>query len=666
MEGLPLLRDIIILMGVSVPVILVFHRLGMPTIVGFLATGVIIGPHGFRLITEVGTVENLAQVGVVMLLFTIGLELSFAKLRNVGREAVISGGLQIIFTTAIIIVIARVFNQPFPQAMLFGFIIAQSSTAIILKILSDRGEIDSSYGRLCMGIVIVQDIAVVPMVILLQHVGKVEGITAFLVAKSILTAGLAVAAILMAAYILVPRILYQVVKLRNREIFIITALFLCLGIAWLTSRVGLSLAIGAFIAGLVISESEYSHQIVAEMLPFRDVFSSLFFISIGMLLEFNYFLSHLPYIFPMVCAIIILKMLVVVGIGQIIRYPLRLAIIVGIGLSNIGEFSFVLMKAGEGYGLLSKEMYQIFIAASILTMIAIPLLFEKSQRIALQLAHILGAKEISSAEPTPKGLSNHVIIAGYGLNGQNTAGVLKATGIEYIVLDMNPDRISKAKKQQHKALFGDISHPEILKKAGIKRARIIVFAVSDLVATRMALKAAKDINPSVYAIARTRYTGEVDALYKLGANQVISEEFETSVEIFARVLGEYHIPTNIIQNQIDLIRHEGYAMLRGLSLPKERLMELTSLFAASITSTFLVTDDSQATNKTLSELDLRKKAGAIIIAIVRGGKASTSLSVDFKIHAGDVLVLLGSHAQLDKAMQMLKTGIWSDKTLLWS
>ena len=653
MEGLPLLRDIIILMGVSVPIIFVFHRLGMPTIVGFLATGVIIGPHGLGLITEAGTVENLAQIGVVMLLFTIGLELSFAKLRNVGREAVIGGGLQIIFTTAIVIIIAGIFKEPLPQAMLFGFIIAQSSTAIILKILSDRGEIDSSHGRLCMGIVIVQDIAVVPMVILLQHIGKVEGITGFLVAKSILTASLAVAAILTAAYILVPRILYQVVKLRNREIFIITALFLCLGIAWLTSRVGLSLAIGAFIAGLVISESEYSHQIVAEVLPFRDVFSSLFFISIGMLLEFNYFLYHLPYIFPMACAIIILKILVIIGIGQILRYPLRLAIIVGIGLSNIGEFSFVLMKAGEEYGLLSKEMYQTFIAASILTMLAIPLLFEKSQRIAMRLTHIFGAKGISFTESAPKGLANHVIIAGYGLNGQNTANVLKATGIEYIILDMNGERISKAKKKGHRALFGDISHPEILKKAGVKRARIIVFAVSDPVATRMALKAAKDINPSVYAITRTRYTGEVEALYKLGANQVISEEFETSVEIFARVLGEYHIPTNIIQNQIDLIRHEGYAMLRDLSLPKERLMELSSLFAASITSTFLVTEDSQVIGKTLVELDLRKKTGTTIIAIVRGSKAIANLSADLILNAGDVLVLLGSHEQLNQAVKLL-------------
>lgn len=653
MESLPLLRDIIILMGVSIPIIFVFHRFGMPTIVGFLATGIIIGPHGLGLITKAGTVEVLAQIGVVMLLFTIGLELSFAKLRNVGREAVIGGGLQIIFTTAIVIAIAGIFKEPLPQAMLFGFIIAQSSTAIILKTLSDKGEIDSSHGRLCMGIVIVQDIAVVPMVILLQHIGKVEGITAFLVVKSILTAGLAVAAILTAAYILVPRILYQVVKLRNREIFIITALFLCLGIAWLTSRVGLSLAIGAFIAGLVISESEYSHQIVAEMLPFRDVFSSLFFISIGMLLEFNYFMSYLPYIFLIACAIVILKILIILGIGQILRYPLRLAIIVGIGLSNIGEFSFVLMKAGEEYGLLSKDMYQTFIAASILTMLAIPLLLEKSQKIALRITHILGTKEISFAESAPKGLANHVIIAGYGLNGQNTANVLKATGIEYIILDMNGERISKAKKKGHRAIFGDIGHPEILKKAGIKKARIIVFAISDPVATRMALKAAKDVNPSVYAIARTRYTGEVEALYKLGANQVISEEFETSVEIFARVLGQYHLPANIIQNQIDIIRHEGYAMLRDMSLSKERLMELTKLFAASITSTFLITEGSPAADKTLSGLDLRKKTGTTIIAIVRGSKAIANLSADLTLNAGDVMVLLGSHEQLEQAVKLL-------------
>lgn len=653
MEGIPLLRDIIILMGVSIPIIILFHRLGMPIIVGFIVTGVIIGPHGLKLITEAGTVEMLAQIGVVMLLFTIGLELSIAKLRNIGREAIIYGGLQILLTTAVVIVIVKAFKQPFPQAILFGFIIAQSSTAIILKILSDRGEIDSSHGRLAMGIVIVQDIAVVPMVILLQHIGQVEGITVALIAKSMLTAIVAVFAILGAAYFLVPRILSEVVKLRNREVFIITALFLCLSIAWLTSRVGLSLAIGAFIAGLVISESEYSHQIVADMLPFRDVFSSLFFISIGMLLRFDYFLTNLPYLLPAALAIIMLKVLIIIGIGQLLRYPLRLTVIVAIGLSNIGEFSFVLMKIGEGYSLLTGDMYQTFIAASILTMITVPLLFEKSPKIALGLARLFKTKETAYTEPAPKGLSNHVIVAGYGLNGQNTANVLKSTGIDYIILDMNVERVRKAKKEKHRALFGDISHPEILKKAGIKRARIIVFAVSDPVATRTALKAVKDINPQVYAIVRTRYTGEVDALYKLGANQVIAEEFETSVEIFARVLQEYQIPANIIQNQIDIIRYEGYAMLRGLSLPKERLMELSSIFAASVTSTFLVTEDSPAAGKTLAELDLRKMTGTAIIAIVRGGKAAISLSADFRINTGDVLVLLGSHAELDKAVKLL-------------
>src|SRR3989338_7924964 len=654
MEDIPLLRDIIILIGASIPIILIFHRLGIPTIVSFLTTGIIIGPHGLKLITEIGTVELLAQIGVVMLLFTIGLELSFAKLRNIGREAFIGGGLQIIFTSVIVTIIARLLNQPLPQAILFGFIIAQSSTAILLKILSDRGEIDSSYGRLLMGILIVQDIAVVPMVILLQYIGRVEDLTVLTVSKSILAAGMSVVLILVVAYLFVPRILHEVVKLRNREVFIITALFLCLSIAWLTSKAGLSLAIGAFIAGLVISESEFSHQIVAEFLPFRDVFSSLFFISIGMLLEFNYFLSNLPYILPIAFLIILLKTFVVLGIGQLLKYPLRLAVIAGIGLSNIGEFSFVLMKVGTEYNLLNHEMYQTFIATSILTMLAVPLLFQKSHRIASRLANIVGAKAMPSLEPAPKGLSNHVIIAGYGLNGQNTATVLKTTGIEYIILDINIDRIIKAKKQKHRAIFGDITRPEILRKAGIKKARIILFAVSDPIATRMALKIAKDLNPSIYAIVRTRYIGEVEALYKLGANQVIAEEFETSVEIFSRVLGEYHVTTNIMQNQIDLIRYEGYAMLRGLSLPKERLMELSRLFEASITSTFLVTDASPAVDKTLAELDLRKKTGATIIAIVRGGKTVPTLSADTKIHAEDVLVLLGGHAELDKAMEMLK------------
>ncbi|HBO84633.1 MAG: hypothetical protein A2073_01400 [Deltaproteobacteria bacterium GWC2_42_11] len=655
MENIPLLREIVILLLASIVINIVFYRLGVPAIVGFLVTGVLIGPSGLGLVTDAQSIELLAQIGLVLLLFTIGLELSMSDVIKIGREALGMGGLQVLLTFGLTAAISYFGGATLPVAILIGFVIAQSSTAIILKVLMDRGEMNSPYGRSAMSIVMVQDLSVIPMVIILQGFGSVPVVTPLAIAKTLLIAFFSVMLVLGMSYILVPRLIHQVVKIRSREIFILTILFICLGIAWFTSKLGLSFALGAFIAGIVISESDYSHQIVAEILPFKDAFTSLFFISIGMLLEFNYFLTNIYKIIPLSIGIIIFKTLIIVSIGQMLKYPLRLAIIVGIGISSIGEFSFLLMKTGEGYGLLSRDLYQTLLAASILTMATVPFIFQKSQNIAMSLAHIFRIRDSKVSELSRRThLLDHVIIVGYGLNGQNLARVLKETGIHYLIMDMDITRIRHAKKEGHRVIFGDASHPDVLKKVGIENARMIVVAVSDPVATRRAIKISRDINPSVHILVRTRYTEEVGELYKLGANQVIPEEFETSVEIFARVLKEYHIPTNIIQNQIDIVRQEGYAMFRSPSLAREKIMELSSILAASITDTFFVDENAFAANKTLAEMDLRKKTGMSVIAVIRKEKAKANPQADFRIEAGDILVLLGSHAELDGAIKMMK------------
>src|SRR3990170_2429316 len=308
MENIPLLRDIVVLMAVSVPLSMLLSRFGLPTVVGFLLTGVLIGPYGFRLVTDVHTVETLAQIGVVLLLFTIGLEFSISKLLNIRREGIMGGGLQVGLTVLFVLGLALLFGQSLSVALLLGFIISLSSTAIVLKLLSDRGEVSSPQGNFSVGVLIFQDLAVVLMVMVLQSIGLNDGATAFDIAKKLGVSFIAFAVIVAGVVWLMPRLFDQVVKLRNREVFILTIVLVCLGTAWLTSLFGLSLAMGAFIAGLAISESEYSNQIVA--------------------------------------------------VGRVLRYPLKLSIVVGLMLAQIGEFSFILIKMGQGYGLLGRDLYQ--------------------------------------------------------------------------------------------------------------------------------------------------------------------------------------------------------------------------------------------------------------------------------------------------------------------
>ncbi len=659
MENIPVLKDLVMLMAVSVPITILFHRLGLPAIIGFLITGMIIGPYGTGLVTKIGAVETLAQIGVILLLFVVGLEFSMTKMLRLKKEGLFGGGLQVAITSAIAFAVASFLGQSLPQSILIGFVTALGSTAIVFKLLADRGEVDTPQGNLSISILLFQDLCVVPMIITLQTIAEAKEVSFLAIANPLLFAAAAIGVILAASYILVPRLLSLVVKLRNREVFTLTVLLLCFGTAWLTSYAGLSLALGAFIAGLVISDSEYSHQMVAEVLSFRDTFLSLFFITIGMLLDLKYFADNFSILVAYAGGIMILKILIVVGIGQILRYPLRLSIVVGMGLAQIGEFSFVLMKMGEDYGLLSASLYQNLLAASVLTMAATPFLIQISHDSAYKIAHLLGVRATPLDTGRVATISDHVIIVGYGLNGQNLARVLKETGIRHIILDMNWERIKHARKDGHKAVFGDSGNIEILKKLHIEKARMMVVAISDPATTRRTVKIAREANEGIYILVRTHYTSEVEELYKLGANQVIPEEFETSVEIFSRVLKEYHVPGNIIQNQIDMVRHEGYAMFRTPSLAKEKLMEITSILSASVTETFFVPRGSHLIGKTLAEVDLRKKSGVMVLAIVRKAATRANPPADLAIEEGDILAIIGSHAEIEMAMQVLKASVGS-------
>lgn len=652
-QEITILRELIILLAVSLPITYVFHRAKLPALVGFLITGVLIGPYGAAIITETRVVERLADIGVVLLLFTVGLEFSLEDIFKSGRQFLIGGGMQVVLTISVVMGITVLFHYPLPHALFYGFLASLSSTAIVLKMYSDRTELDTAHGRLSTGILLFQDIAVVPMMLLLPILSQASAAGAVTPISVLISLGKAVLGLIgvyVSARQIVPFLLHQVIRLRNREIFFLLVVLLCLGTAWVTYSLGLSLALGAFLAGLIIAESEYSHHIVAEIIPFRDYFASIFFISIGMLLHTEFFSTHWLILALLVVILIVLKSGLVAVTASILRYPVRTSLLTGLGLAQIGEFSFLLAQQGHDRNLMGGDVFQYFINTSILSMLAAPFLIQGGPWLA---SHIPETTVETSERKNSCSLIGHTIIAGYGLNGRNLAKTLKATHIPYVVLEVNVDTIRKAREDGEPLIYGDITRRDVLMRAGVDCAKVIVFAISDISATRIAIRVSREINPSIFILIRTRYATEVDELTKIGANQVIPEEFETSIEIFSRVLHEYHVPSNIIASQIQLVRFGGYKMLRGYSLDQENIGRIAALFAGATVDNIQLGPDSSGVGRTLRDLDIRKNTGATVIAIARNNEAITNPGPDLALQPDDIVVLLGAHADLDKAVNLL-------------
>ena len=567
MAQLDFLRDLVVLFGASIVVVYGFNRLQLPAVVGFLVAGALLGPYGLDVVADVARVEVFAEVGVVLLLFTIGVEFSLGQLRSL-RTVAGTGLLQIGSAIVLSALAAIAFGLPLNQGVFWGFLAAMSSTAVVLKMVTERGETNSPHGRLIIGILIVQDLAVVPMMVVTPVLGGLGEAGLLTVVWSVAKAILAVLLILVAAWYLVPRLLVEVVRSRSRELFVITIILVCLGIAWLSSLAGLSLALGAFIAGLIISESEYSHQAMAEILPFRDSFNSLFFISIGMLLDLRVLLAHPVLVMGLVVALVSGKMVTTVGAAVVTGYSWRAAVLTSIALAQIGEFSFILAKVGRSLGLLPGESFQVFLTVSVLTLLLTPFLLQASPRLARRaealqrLRRWLPERQTDPHEIPSRHLRDHTIVAGYGVNGRNLVQVLREIEIPFVVVDVDGETVRQEQKKGIPIVFGDITHPQVLRRLGIQDARALVLAISDPIATRRAVTVARQLSPAIHIIARTRYLREIEDLRATGADQVVPEEFETSIEIFSLVLQHYRMPARVIAEKAERIRQEGYALFR--------------------------------------------------------------------------------------------------------
>ena len=658
MPDVHLVEELLIVLSVTIAIVYLFQKMRVPPIVGFLLAGVVIGPGGWGLITRVSQVETLADLGLVLLLFTIGIEFSLETILSMQRRILVAGLLQVLLTILATLGIASVAGVSPAVGVFFGFLVTMSSTAIVLRAYQDRGEINSLHGRLATGTLLFQDLCIVPMMLivpLLARPGQVDvGGILFAFFKSLLAIGLIVGL----ARKVLPRLLRQVALVKNREIFVLFIVLVCVGTAWLSSKTGLSLALGALIAGLVISESELSHQVVADVLPLRDCFSGIFFVSIGMLLDPGWLARD--WLTPVLelLLLVIVKAGVTLLVFWYLYRSLRLGILIGLSLAQIGEFSFILVKAGIGYRLLSAAEEQTFLAASILSMIGTPLLIEAAHGITKRMtgkASLYAPAQSTAESRTEQGsIEGHVIIVGYGLNGQNLVRVLRESGIPYQVLELDPELVRRGKIAGEPISFGDGTRTDILEQMGIGRARVLVIAISDPAATARVVSQARRIRHDIDIIVRTRYVAEIERLYRLGANQVIPEEFETSVEIFARVLQEYHIPRNVIALQVDLIRKEHYGTLRGLRLQGKPLDELSQYLVGATTDIFSVPSDSPLVGKTLREIDFRERSRVTVIAAVRDGQPFHNLGPEFVLKASDRLVLLGDHKALDDAAQMIR------------
>jgi CPA2 family monovalent cation:H+ antiporter-2 len=628
-----------------------------------MLTGMAIGPHGLGLIKEIEAIEILAEIGVMLLLFTIGLEFSLTRLREMKRLVLIGGGLQVAVTVLAAAGAAYLFGREVSQAIFFGFLVALSSTAIVLKTYVERNEVDAPHGRAGVGILLFQDITIVLMLLMIPVLGGQGGSSVTTIILSLGGSLIALILIILGAWFLLPKFLSRVVQFRSPEVLLLTVVLLCLGMSWVTSHFGLSLALGAFIAGMVLADSEYSHQVTAEVLPFRDVFNSVFFVSIGMLLSLGALVASIGTVLILVVVLIAGKALIIWAIVRLLGLPQRVAVMVGLGLAQIGEFSFVLARAGQTSGLLPEDDYQKFLAASIISMIATPFLIAVAPRLGFASQSMFsdgGSGDIENIEEdihltSSGGLEQHVVIVGYGLNGRNLSRVLRSVGVPYTILEVDPDVVRRAKAKGEKINFGDATRREVLIHAAIDKAWIMVLAMSDPSAARRAVSLARHLNPKLHIIVRTRYTAEITELLQVGANEVIPEEFETSIEIFARVLHRFGTPRDVIEDQIERIRRQGYEMLRSPSVPPVEMGNLHKAMHEAITETVTIEADSLVIGKTLGEIDLRGKTGATVIAVIHDGTTKVSPGAKYKLRQGDNVVLSGSTEKIERALKLLGT-----------
>jgi len=562
MGHVPLLDELAIVAALAVAVTVLLAKLKLPTVAGLLAAGALLGPYGLALATSVHAIEVLAEVGVVLLLFSIGLEFSLTRLRDIFRQVALGGVLQVGLTTAVTTGVAVALGEPVSRGVFYGFAVALSSTAIVLRALGERRELDAPHGRFIVGTLIFQDLCVVPMVLIVPLLGPSApaGGAAAAIAIAMGKAAAVVIGTVTISRFVVPKVLGWVDASRSREVFLLAILGLCIGTAWLTSLAGLSLALGAFLGGMVVADTEYGHRAMGDILPLRDAFVSIFFVSLGMLFDVRVVARQPLVVLALLFGLLVAKGLLATLAAMAMRFPSRVAWLAGVGLAQFGEFGFVLTRLAQASGVVDERATGPLLAAGIGSMFLTPLFVRAAphitagERLLAPLERLIGVRSIDSEEVEP--LSGHVLIVGFGLAGRFAARTLKACDIPYLVLELNAENVRRGKAAGLTVFYGDATSEEALRHAHVEGARRIVLLMNDPAAAQRVVDTVKRVAPGVPVMMRTRYLLDRTPLLALGAEEVVAEEVEGAVEVIARMLRAFDVAPDVVDREITALRSE--------------------------------------------------------------------------------------------------------------
>ncbi len=652
---LTILKDIVIIFSLSTVVNFLFTKIKVPPIIGYMLTGILAGPYVLSIIESHHEIELMAEIGVVLLMFTIGLEFSLKHLVKIRRIVFLGGLIQFIATAVVFLFISRTYEMSWNSALFIGFLTALSSTAVVLKLLQERSELTSNYGRTVLGILIFQDLILVPLLLftpLLSGEGGNFG-------NEILTLSIKTLAIMGFVYVgnkwLMPKILHWIALTKNQELFVMSILLICLAVALLTSELGMSLAFGAFLAGLMISESEYSHNAFGHLIPFRDTFTSFFFVSIGMLLDLNFVIENISLVASTVIIVIVVKTLIAGGTGFILGHTFRGTVLVGLALSQVGEFSFILVKSGYSFNIISTFFYQLFLAVAIISMSISPFLINWSGFIANKLLKlplpevwIKGLFPLKEIQP-PK-LNNHLVIIGKDTRAFNLSKMAQLLDIPYISIVFDPAIVHERQKNNDPVIYGDALNEPVLLKAHCDVAEIIVISIGDAITTKAIIDKIRNLNKHAHIIVRGKHLHDMENLYKTGANEVLPEEFETAIDMLERVMGKYLFPVNTINKTTANLRNDHYGIFREKSSTNKN--SVTSHLPNIEISALNVEKNSGLVGKALYEIRLREKFGTTVVAIKRGDSIIEIPEKDTTFMEGDTAYIMGSPKEIAKTFDL--------------
>ena len=644
-----LLKDIILILSLAIVIILILSKFRIPPVIGFLLTGVLIGPSAFKLVKSVSEIELLAEIGIILLMFTIGLEFSLDKIKKMLKDFLLFGGLQVFTSWLVFTYLFYIYGLLLLQSLLGGFILALSSTAIVLKLLQDKDDLNSPSGLKMTSILLFQDAIIIPAILVFPFIDQLDNAPPMPVIQNILFALAAVILIYFTCRFLLPYVFKLILNLRIPDLLTVTVFVFLFGITVLAHKLGVSLAMSALIVGVAISDSDYAHQINSDIIPSKYIFNSIFFISIGMFVNISFLITNFMDIAFFAAVIIIVKIIIIILLFILFRRPISSGIVTAFGLAHIGEFSFILLRIVKDQSIFSQDMHQTLLSAAIISIFMIPFALKLGNKIA-------GFERFKTELPataSPKPYVNHTIIAGFGINGQNIARILKVLKIPYVIMDLNPSTVRHYKALDEPIHFGNVDRVANLKVLAISNASLLVIAVNDIEAAGRAVTLARNLNPSIRIIVRANYISQVENLYNLGADLVLSQDMETSLIFLYHILKFYKMPDHVSRIQTNLLRNEHYRFFIKDETQESWKIALLD-YIEQDNELFFVGPFSKHVSKKLGDLEPFSYEGMQIIGVIRDNKILIEELHSQIIEKYDTIIFSGNHKKVYEALAWME------------